>query len=216
MRRASGAARHTIIALLFAGLAALPLAGWVLPPIEVRLSRCIAAHELPAVPEEAPAKARGPHATEVIQPRLPPTIAPARTESRIASLWATGAALALLPWLVGLLRAAVWSRCGRRSAETAWRAALPEEQQLPKRLRLLEVHKLATPVSWGWLHPRIAVPDGFAQWPVAQQRSALLHELAHIHRRDWVTHSLATLISALLWFHPMVWLPRTRSATSTR
>jgi bla regulator protein BlaR1 len=34
----------------------------------------------------------------------------------------------------------------------------------------------------------------------------LLHELEHVRRRDWPVHIAARLVTALYWFHPLVWI----------
>jgi hypothetical protein len=52
----------------------------------------------------------------------------------------------------------------------------------------------------------IALPFGADTWPEERLRAALLHELAHIQRRDWPLQRLAHLACALYWFHPFVWI----------
>ena len=43
-------------------------------------------------------------------------------------------------------------------------------------------------------------------WSRERLRIVLLHEMAHIRRRDSLTQALAELAFCLYWFHPLVWL----------
>jgi len=66
---------------------------------------------------------------------------------------------------------------------------------------------VGSPVVLGGLAPTILVPDDWDDWPDATQRACLLHELAHLERRDDLTKLGAELTRALFWFHPaVVWL----------
>ena len=49
------------------------------------------------------------------------------------------------------------------------------------------------------------LPDAARQWSGEQLRSVLLHELAHIKRRDTIVQLLAQVACALHWFNPLVW-----------
>ena len=45
-----------------------------------------------------------------------------------------------------------------------------------------------------------------SSWDAAQLRSVLMHELAHIRRRDTAVQCLTQIACALHWFNPLVWL----------
>ncbi len=61
------------------------------------------------------------------------------------------------------------------------------------------------PVVWGILRCRLMLPAEARQWSDEQLRSVLLHELAHIKRRDPLLQLLAQVACALDWFNPLVW-----------
>ena len=61
------------------------------------------------------------------------------------------------------------------------------------------------PVVWGILRCRLLLPAAARQWSGEQLRSVLLHELAHIKRRDTMAQLLAQIACALHWFNPLVW-----------
>ncbi|MGI4791906.1 MAG: M56 family metallopeptidase [Janthinobacterium lividum] len=72
---------------------------------------------------------------------------------------------------------------------------------------------VCVPMTWGWRHPVVLLPTESTDWPQDRLQSVLLHEMAHIKRRDWVSHRLADLVCALYWFHPLVWLTARRLRT---
>ena len=61
------------------------------------------------------------------------------------------------------------------------------------------------PVVWGILRCRLLLPAAARQWSGEQLRSVLLHELAHVKRRDTMAQLLAQIACALHWFNPLVW-----------
>jgi beta-lactamase regulating signal transducer with metallopeptidase domain len=63
----------------------------------------------------------------------------------------------------------------------------------------------AAPVTVGFLHPTVIVPEHWRQWPQAQLDAVLTHEGEHARRRDSLVQWLALLNRALFWFHPVAW-----------
>jgi hypothetical protein len=61
------------------------------------------------------------------------------------------------------------------------------------------------PVVWGLLRVRLRLPAEAVEWSVEQQRSVLLHELAHIRRHDLVILTMTQFACALNWFNPLMW-----------
>ncbi|MBL8914281.1 MAG: M56 family metallopeptidase [Archangium sp.] len=61
------------------------------------------------------------------------------------------------------------------------------------------------PMTWGVVEATVAVPMSSREWPEERLEAVLLHELAHVRRRDTLTQFLAQLACAAYWFHPMVW-----------
>jgi beta-lactamase regulating signal transducer with metallopeptidase domain len=74
-----------------------------------------------------------------------------------------------------------------------------------QRVRVLIHSERTIPVVWGILRHRLLLPAAARQWRGEQLRSVLLHELAHIKRRDAIAQLLAQLACALHWFNPLVW-----------
>ena len=62
------------------------------------------------------------------------------------------------------------------------------------------------PVTWGFMRPIILLPASADYWPTERVSAVLLHEIAHIHRRDSLTQMLSLLVCALYWPNPFVWI----------
>jgi outer membrane protein assembly factor BamB/beta-lactamase regulating signal transducer with metallopeptidase domain len=72
-------------------------------------------------------------------------------------------------------------------------------------IALLHSGRRSMPLSWGIAAPRILLPSGAESWEPGRLRAVLLHELAHIRRRDALTQLLAELACALHWPDPLAW-----------
>jgi beta-lactamase regulating signal transducer with metallopeptidase domain len=61
------------------------------------------------------------------------------------------------------------------------------------------------PTTWGLSNPVIVLPREADNWTADHKRLVLLHELAHIHRRDNGLHLLSLLSCTIHWYNPLVW-----------
>ena len=73
------------------------------------------------------------------------------------------------------------------------------------RITLLIHPDKTIPVVWGIIRHRLLLPVAAQQWSDEQLRSVLLHELAHIKRRDTLSQLLAQIACGLHWFNPLIW-----------
>ena len=109
----------------------------------------------------------------------------------LRSVWLAGSAVILLRFLLGLVYL-------HRQTST-----LPEmEEASGVRLRLAPV---STPLVWGFCRPTILLPLNSVQWSEDRRRMAILHEQAHIERRDHWSVLLPMAARSLYWFHPLTW-----------
>jgi TonB family protein len=76
---------------------------------------------------------------------------------------------------------------------------------IARRVRLLQGASGHTPWAWGAFRPVVVLPPAFTQWPAAQQRDAVVHELSHIKRLDLLTSLIGCACAALCWPQPLVW-----------
>lgn len=100
-------------------------------------------------------------------------------------------------WLIGVLAMlcylAVSSvRVRRRVREAVWLSG-----------NVWECDALPTPFVFGILRPRIFLPSSTEE---ADRACILLHERAHVRRRDPLWKLLGFLLLSVYWFHPLLWL----------
>jgi TonB family protein len=114
--------------------------------------------------------------------------AAARSIQVLPVVWSVIAALLLLRWGLEVMRL---HRITRRALGTG-------------SIRVSE--SIQTPMTWGAIRPVILLPTYVDGWPEEQRDVVIQHERAHIERRDWLWQGFAQVITAVFWFHPLVWL----------
>ena len=77
---------------------------------------------------------------------------------------------------------------------------------LRRPVQLLRSSEETVPLAAGLRKPAILLPASAAGWSPERLRVVLLHEMAHIRRKDCLTQALGELIVCIYWFHPLVWL----------
>ena len=92
---------------------------------------------------------------------------------------------------------------GREWLDTVWE--ISDRIGLEKAPRLLQSRETKMPFACGTLHPTIVLPVESEGWSPERRSAVLLHELAHVRRRDLVGHTLGRITCAVYWFHPLVW-----------
>ena len=66
--------------------------------------------------------------------------------------------------------------------------------------------RVETPLTWGVLKPEIVLPSYMSAWTEPEREIVMRHEQAHIERHDWLWQTLARMVTAVFWFHPLMWL----------
>jgi beta-lactamase regulating signal transducer with metallopeptidase domain/HEAT repeat protein len=84
-----------------------------------------------------------------------------------------------------------------------WEVA--DRLELDKAPRLVRSEDAKMPFACGLLRPTIVLPAECDSWTLDRRRAVLLHELAHVRRRDLIGHTVGRFACALYWFHPLVW-----------
>jgi beta-lactamase regulating signal transducer with metallopeptidase domain len=69
---------------------------------------------------------------------------------------------------------------------------------------------IMTPITWGVFRPVILLPAYVRDWPADKHAAMILHETAHIERQDWLWQTFADFLTAVFWFHPLIWLAAAR------
>jgi len=75
------------------------------------------------------------------------------------------------------------------------------------------VGQRVSPLILCYPRPRLIIPvELWSELDADSRRVVILHELAHLKRRDHWTHGFNELLGALYWWHPLVWWMRRRIA----
>lgn len=78
-------------------------------------------------------------------------------------------------------------------------------------LVIIETSRIKNPMLYGFLRPRLLLPDGLiTRFNHQELRLVLLHELAHLKRGDILVNWLATALQILHWFNPVLWVALAR------
>ena len=81
-----------------------------------------------------------------------------------------------------------------------------EEFDSPRPVKLCVSDRLRVPTAIGFTKPLVVIPSWtMRELSAAELNPILLHELAHLRRRDDWTNLVQKILGALLFFHPAVW-----------
>lgn len=201
--RQSAAVRSLVLAGTFGLLLLVPIASLMLPPQAIEMP---VTYSLPFVREAVNAFA--PAADSQVAIDVTPA-APSRVwmpSMRVAFLlaWAIGAIAFMTSLVVGLRRASRIRAHGRPWASVRRSVRLQADQVCSVDVVLHD--EVRVPITFGVRRPVVALPADAPQWAESDLRRVLLHELEHVRRRDWLVLMVARGISALYWFHPLVWI----------
>jgi len=127
--------------------------------------------------------------------------------------WAVGALVVVAGWCLGIVTLLRLCRATSRITDASWVnlvKGLSEQLHLRQSVVMLRGGRGLMPMTWGILRPRLVVPEEAGEWEAQQRRLVLLHELAHVKRRDYVTQLMTRAACALYWFNPLVWIASRR------
>ena len=201
-RTARASVRHLVIASSFAALIALPV--WLAGAPSITIDVPVAASTTSVANTTAAPE------TETF---VASAATPARTSAprwsvagALRAVWITGVVVFLLPVFSVFWRLSTIRRTG---LPVAWGrdeiTRLATERGVHKPVELLEHEAVPGPMTFGITRPVIVLPLDAREWDEAELRRALMHELEHIKRGDWVMQILARMVAACYWFHPLVW-----------
>lgn len=229
LRRRAAATRHLIGIGALAAVLGLPLALLALPAWELPLP--VAAEEAtePAPVRRAPSRERPSFDSQALAALHAPERAEGASEIESAPTIAASTAADEPRFGAGTLLAAVWGGgllfvlarllLGQRRvnelaldarpldnprARTILEQAL-ERLEIARAPRVLVSDALRVPVLWGALSPTLLLPTDALDWSPSRLRMTLLHELAHLRRRDGLSLLIGSLATAIWWFHPLAW-----------
>ncbi len=236
LRRASASARHLLWTLGLTGVLLLPVLSAGLPswnvldfsrlaPVTNNVKETIAPAVLTSSPDQT-IQLSGPTSspsesntleTGASQQKTPGTIAEGGgmsvrslpVKAWIFLVWQAGALLILGSILTAAVRLWRIKRNARNLSEDGWSEHLGSlclQLGIPRLPRLKRTPGDITPMTCGLRRTTILLPGECNHWTNEQRNQVLLHELAHIKRRDCSTQIAAQLACLIYWFNPLVWL----------
>jgi len=151
-------------------------------------------------------------AAEVVEPRLTPS-SPIDPWLLVAALWLAGMLLIIA---ISLMRIARFRRGVLAQCQPAGQGILgiahsvADELGMRRKVAVLTTRADAVPFVWSGLRgPVIVIPETLlADANDPNLRLMLMHELAHIRRRDHLVRWLDWAVVAWLWWNPLAWIAR--------
>jgi bla regulator protein blaR1 len=232
--RATSLRLFTWTAVLYASLA-LPLLGWMLPPLQVSapqfLQHRISQTALGEVGHGQSvsrvagrlAKRSSEAKLSVSYPAPLVTNEPSNSEMQGVVDESPSFAWAALPWnviaawiylavtlffLARLVAGIVMScRLVRRSQAITESFALSKLTSGTRQIppRLAMSECISVPVTVGVVRPTILLPSDWRDWDAEKLDAVLAHELSHVVRHDALTQHISLVYRTLFWFNPLAW-----------
>jgi beta-lactamase regulating signal transducer with metallopeptidase domain len=223
--RASAAMRHLVWTLALTSALVLPVLSVALPRWQLPIVTLTSEAPTEEAIATAPSLARRPRTPEATTSDAsaaivrPTRSAAARPDVRVTprtsltmalvAIWAAGVLAVVGRLVVGLIAVRWMSRRTVRVVDAPWlplAVDLASSLGITRRLTFLESARASMPMAAGIFTPSVLMPEDANRWPLERLRIVLLHELAHVKRRDCLTHVIAQLACALHWFNPLAWV----------
>jgi uncharacterized protein (TIGR03435 family) len=207
-RASSPQTRYLLACGALAAMMAAPLVTWkfLRPPDEgTEASYRIRGTPAAASPTRPAASATLP---DSVRARVS-SVQPQEFLSWVVIFWLAGALVFWIRLAGGWVFAARMRSTQVRRAPPEWQETLGklgQQMGLSRPVRLLVSALVDVPMVVGWLRPMVLVPVGaLGGIPAEHLEALLLHELAHIRRRDYLVNILQSVAESLLFYHPAVW-----------
>jgi beta-lactamase regulating signal transducer with metallopeptidase domain len=214
LRRRSAALRHLVWTAAIVAVLVLPVVIAIVPRVAVPLVprvHVVASANRNDASQAARAADPTPRASDAPADSAP--AGPPSSATLLVLAWLAGALVTLAGAAVALARAMALARGAARVTSPPLVAALREAADrlgVSRDVRLASSERATVPFTLGARRPVIVLPAGAERWPEARQRLVVLHEMAHVARRDWTWHLAARLARALHWWNPLAWLAALR------
>jgi len=124
----------------------------------------------------------------------------------VVTIWMLGFMVLLLRLTGGLILSRRLKTSRVKPLVGKWHLRLEElghKMNLSRPVQLLESARIKAPVTLGFLKPVILLPAGMVTGlPLEQVEALLVHELAHIIRKDYLVNILQNIVDIVFFYHP--------------
>jgi beta-lactamase regulating signal transducer with metallopeptidase domain len=127
----------------------------------------------------------------------------------VSGIWLFGAVALLVRMIVAMLGVRRLIRIAVPLEDESWHLELESSARDMGVTSIPDIGTspaLSVPMTCGLWRPVILLPVSARHWDSARARVVLLHELAHVRRRDCLVHCLAQIALALHWVNPLMWI----------
>jgi len=202
------AIRHAVWVVVLGSILLMPAADYLLPATWVPARIQQLAAEQPVTFHIVSARAGGaplPHSPAEAALALP-------ARSKPVDLWNVAVAIYVLVAFAMFIRLALGyrkirrlRRTGRTIASPVWEEVLALHRSRWRIPVLLESEEVQVPLTIGLLCPAVILPADWKDWDDWKMRAVLLHEIAHIRRKDWGIAVIAAAAKCAYWLNPLSW-----------
>ena len=213
-RRVSAATRHLLWTLAIVSVLLLPAVSLALPAWPVVI------HTTPQTAEQAPvvnhidrssddrARSATPMAPSGESAPAAPGADGFRWSTTIVGLYGAGVLAMLIQLMLQHWSVRRFARLATVVEDADWIHLMAEcaaRMGVHRSIRLLRGREHSVPAAIGSFRPSIVIPAIADMWDNDRRRAVILHETAHVARRDCLTQTLASAACAMYWFHPAAW-----------
>jgi TonB family protein len=133
--------------------------------------------------------------------------------------WPAANVLAVALWMLGVIVVGVRLAQGHRAVARLARRGVPaSDARVLSRaslivgwlgvphVRILDTRAESMPATCGLRRPVVLLPSSAGDWSDARLDTVLVHECAHVQRRDALWLLVAHMALMVWWWHPLMWL----------
>jgi hypothetical protein len=123
--------------------------------------------------------------------------------------WLLGTALLMARLVFGLFSSRRVFARSEPVLEGEWTNLLEEgcaRLGIERQVALHRSDRVALPLTLGFIRPAVLLPLDSSAYAASRRSAVILHELAHVRRRDCASQLVGQLGAALFWWNPLVWL----------
>ena len=218
-RRVSAAARSQVWTFVLLAVICIPVFTLLLPSWQVPLIPDVEAHGNPGITkrlmgvQESSAPSRS--TLSPLEFTSPVPDLPGDAVSEIPVIWSFWV---LVAWACGAAIIAAWQLTGQMGIWRITRESEPLDEEwhsvaqslagkmgISRSVRLFSSTRIQAAMTKGVWRPEIIVPGDSPEWSEQRRRIVLIHELAHIRRRDMLIEAIAKVAGVVFWCNPLVW-----------
>lgn len=131
-----------------------------------------------------------------------------RSQPTMLWIWLVGVLISVAPFMLAIV--SHWLRAAQFQPihDSDWQTAIEivaRQVGLARPPRSFAAHRDMVPAVFGVWRSYLVVPRNWRDWSDEHRTCILLHELAHIQRRDLATQFLGRLMATVYWFNPLAW-----------